>query len=65
MTPEQKAWIDAASYKQLLEKWRFAPIKDAFFQGECGDYYQKVMREKRDKITDAERVQASKDLEWG
>lgn len=47
MTPEQKSWIDNASYDQLLEKWRFAPVGDPFFQGDTGEYYSDVMRQKR------------------
>lgn len=65
MTPEQKAWIDGATYQQLLEKWRFAPIGSVLFQGECGEHYRQVMEKKRDAITNEERVKASKDIGWG
>lgn len=30
-TEEMIAWIDQASYEDLLRKWRFAPIGDPFF----------------------------------
>ena len=63
MTPEQKAWIDNASYEQLLHKWRFAPLGDSWFQGECGEYYSKVMSEKRNANSD-EHIQASKSIGW-
>lgn len=48
MTPEQKKWIDEASYYDLLERWRFAPIGDPMFQGAVGEYYATVMKEKRE-----------------
>ena len=47
MTPEQKKWIDEASYEDLLRKWRFAPAGDPMFQGDTGEYYSKVMNEQR------------------
>ena len=47
MTQEQKEWIDSADYESLLRKWRFAPMGDSIFLGECGDYYFQVMVRKR------------------
>lgn len=61
---EMKNWIDTASYISLLEKWRFAPAGDPFFKGEIGEYYAKVMSERRDKNPD-EHVSASKTIGWG
>ena len=61
MTPAQKKWIDEASYEQLLEKWRFAPAGDPMFQGDTGDYYSNVMKQKRET---ANHVQASKSIGW-
>ena len=48
MTNEQKKWIDNASYEELLERWRFAPVgvSNPLFQGDTGDYYSAVMKEK-------------------
>lgn len=63
MTPEQKKWIDEASYVDLLQKWRFAPVGDPMFQGDTGDYYSKVMFEKRAKEGDG-GVSASKMVGW-
>lgn len=62
MTPDQKRWIDSASYEQLLEKWRFAPVGDPMFQGDTGDYYSDVMSQKR---SSCDHVQASKNIGWG
>jgi hypothetical protein len=59
-----KQWIDNASYEELLQKWRFAECGDPLFYGEVGEYYQKVMFEKRDKISNEERVAASKSVGW-
>jgi len=62
---EMKKWIDGASYRQLLSKWRFAPAGNPFFQGEVGDYYSEVMARKRSEVGDAEHVAASKSIGWG
>ncbi|MHB9054226.1 MAG: hypothetical protein ACYC5F_09635 [Thermoleophilia bacterium] len=65
MTAEQmKSWIDAASYEQLLSKWRNAAVGNPFFQGEVGEYYSKVMAEKRDALAPGEHVAASKRIGW-
>lgn len=63
MTQEQKAWIDSASYRDLLGRWRFAPAGDPMFQGECGEYYKQVMQERRD-ADQAGHVRASKAIGW-
>lgn len=62
MTNEHKLWIDNASYYELLEKWRFAPVGDAFFKGDTGDYYAKVMAQRREEVGHAVAVQTSKAL---
>ena len=61
MDPKAKQWIDNASYETLLSKWRFAPIGDPMFQGESGQYYAKVMNEKRART---DHVAASKAVGW-
>lgn len=62
MTPKQQEWIDKASYEQLLEKWRFAPVGDPMFKGDTGDYYIDMMRHKKENY---DHVQASKNIGWG
>ena len=62
---EIKDWINNASYKELLRRWRFAPSGDPFFQGKVGDYYAKVMQERRKEIKEAVHVAASKNIGWG
>ena len=61
---EKKRWIDAASYTQLLSKWRNAPAGDPFFMGEIGEYYSKIMAEKRDEGGNNAHVKASKAIGW-
>lgn len=64
MTLEQKAWIDGASYEDLLSHWRLAPAGDPIFQDEAGDYYQRVLAEKRAQVGDAEHTRISKAIGW-
>jgi hypothetical protein len=64
MTETQKKWIDEASYEAMLCRWRFSPSGDRMFQGETGDYFIKVMREKKKKIGDDGHVAVSKRLGW-
>ncbi len=63
MTPEQKAWIDSASYETLLKRWRFS-AGDEMFQGECGQYYASVIWAKRDALPPEEQVAISKHIGW-
>lgn len=65
MTPEQKAWIDEASYSALLHKWRFGPVGDPMFTGETGNYYERVLAEKKEIIGHEGAVEVSKMLGWG
>ena len=64
MTDDQKAWIDNATYHQLLAKWRHAPIGSGWFIGDTGDYYAKVMAAKRDEVGIDSHVAASKSIGW-
>ena len=59
-----KAQIDSEDYESLLRRWRFAPAGSPMFQGELGDYYSKVMQEKRKAVGDQEHVRASKAIGW-
>ncbi|CAK2831347.1 conserved hypothetical protein [Vibrio crassostreae] len=61
---EMKRWIDNASYQELLRKNRFAPVGDPFFQGDIGEYYLKVMGDKRIEIGNDSHVAASKAIGW-
>ena len=63
MTPEQKKWIDEASYEDLLRKLRFSPVGDPMFKEGTYEYFSKVMQEKR-SADEAEHVRASKAIGW-
>jgi len=60
MTPEQKQWIDKASYEDLMAKRRFAPVGDAMFtDDECYAYFSAAMIEKQkgqDKVAVSKRI---------
>lgn len=60
MTPEDKKWIDSASYEDLLRRWRTTAVTDPVFFNDTGEYYKKVLAEKRAKVGNAEHVRASK-----
>lgn len=59
-----KQEIDSMTYEEMLKLWRFAPLGDPMFQNETGDYFSKVMKEKKNKISDCEQVRVSKSVEW-
>lgn len=60
MTSEQRKWIDNASYVNLLRRWREAPVGDLMFLNDTGRYYEKVLKEKRAEVGNAEHVRVSK-----
>lgn len=64
MTEEQKNWIDNATYEELLSKWRFDPVGSSWFSGDTGEYYAKIMQEKRSAITDKDKAATSKRIGW-
>jgi len=64
MTPEQKKWIDHATYYSLLSRWRYSKIGDPIFQGEAGEYFAKVMEAKRIEIGSEKSIQVSKAIGW-
>jgi hypothetical protein len=63
LDPKMKAWIDGASYESLLSRWRNAPVGSPWFQGPIGDYYARVMSERRNANPE-EHVRASKSIGW-
>lgn len=64
MTGIEKKQIDNMNYEDLLRLWRNAPAGHPMFQGETGDYYSKVMAEKRKQVGDAAHTAASKHIGW-
>lgn len=64
MTPEHKKFIDEAPFVQLFRLWRFAEIGNELLIGDTGNYFAKVMAEKRNKITPENYVRISKQIGW-
>lgn len=64
MTESQKQSIDNMDYESMLSLWRNAAVGHPIFQGKVGQYYSKVMAEKRAKIGNEEHVRASKSIGW-
>lgn len=62
LTQDRKFHIDGLSYEELLERWRFAPAGDPWFQGETGDYWSKRMKDLKEAGCDT--VGASKRVGW-
>jgi hypothetical protein len=59
-----RAWIDGATYKQLLRRWRFGKAGDPAFQGEIGKHYAAVMAKRKAETGPEAAVRASKDIGW-
>jgi len=64
LTPDLKNKIDRMDYPSMLRAWRFCPSGDILFQGAQGDYFKKVMLEKRDALPPGEHTSASKLIGW-
>ena len=64
MAVKDKEWIDNAGYYQLLERWRFGSSDDFIFHGESGEYYAKVMKSLKDKLSRSGQVLISKGVGW-
>lgn len=60
MTPDQKYWIDSASYMALLRKWRF----DTGEEFQDPDYYQHFSITMAKKKKDVDHVAISKQVGW-
>ena len=54
-----KKAIDDMPYEEMVKKWRLAPAGDLLFQGEIGEYFSKVMVEKRSRLNPGEDVSIS------
>jgi len=63
LTPKNKAVIDAKDHYQLLERWRYAPSGDPWFQGETGEYWGERMSELK-AASPGRAVADSKAIGW-
>jgi len=59
---EMKKWIDGASYEELLRKWRFGKSGSPWFRGHVGEYFGRVMSEKKAALPPGEAATVSKRL---
>ena len=64
MNENIKKQIDDMSYESMLRLWRHAPSGHPMFQGETGEYFSKIMKKKRENISNSEHVQTSKNIGW-
>ncbi len=62
--PKHKKWIDNATYKELLRRWRFAPLNDPIFIGDFRNYYQEIMEERKSELPAGADVRISKEIGW-
>lgn len=46
MTDQEKQRIDSMSQFDMAHMWRFSPTGEPLLQGDTGDYFSKVFREK-------------------
>ena len=61
LTKELKEKIDNMSYESMLRQWRFTIFSTPIFQEESGDYFLKIMLEKKKSV---DYVQISKNVGW-
>lgn len=64
MENSTKKAIDGMDYHSMVSLWRSAPVGHPYFQGDTGDYYSKIMAEKRKQVGPAAHVAASKAIGW-
>lgn len=63
LTSENKTYIDGLSLGELLQRMRFSPCGDPWFQDATGIYWLRRYAELRD-ANPASAVEASKSLGW-
>lgn len=64
MTLREKEEIDAMDYKQMLRRWRSAPISDPYFTGDRGRYFSDKFNKLRQETDALEMVRISKEIGW-
>ena len=64
MTKGTKEKILNMSYQAMLSLWRFSPIGHPYFQGEIGEYFSKIMKEKDALLDKGEHAKISKAIGW-
>lgn len=61
---ERLAWLDTASYRELLTKWRHEPIGSPWFRGDFGRRIYQALDKKRKELSAEEATQISKEVGW-
>jgi hypothetical protein len=64
LTIAEKQQINEMSYYEMLKLWRFSEPGHPIFQGATGDYFEKVMAEKKEEIGPEMAVKISKKIGW-
>ena len=64
LSQEEKNRINSLSYETLFRLVRFAPVGDARFQGELGEYTFGRFNKMREIVGPAEHTATSKRIEW-
>ena len=62
---QMRAWVDEASYEELLMRWRFAPSTDTIFHGDLGRHFVQTMASKKNALAISDQVTISKRVGWG
>jgi hypothetical protein len=57
--------IEQLDYEQLLRLWRFEPNRSPYFTGAVGERFVEVINDKKSKLSEEARVEASKRVGWG
>lgn len=62
---ERIAWIEQASYEDLLRKWRREPLGSPWFADEkVFRVFNTAMHKKKAELSPEQQVQASKNIGW-
>lgn len=64
MDEKTRIEINRMSYKEMLRLWRHSSSGIAMFRGETGEYFTKVMAEKKAALCNLDQVIASKEVGW-
>lgn len=59
-----KKEIDEMSYYEMLKLQRFSKSGHMYFTGLIGEYFAKVMQEKKEALPAGESVRISKQIGW-
>ncbi len=52
------------TYKDMLKEWRFSPFTNDRLQGEKGNSFWKIMKEKKDALPAGKAVAISKQIDF-